>query len=71
MTQSSDQASHGLPIQIGLCSACQHHRVIRSDSGAGYILCKLAKTDPGFAKYPRLPVLECPGFEGRDETWEK
>jgi hypothetical protein len=28
-------------------------------------MCELSKSDPGFPKYPRLPVLECRGYEER------
>ena len=28
-----------------------------------FILCSLSATDSSFAKYPRLPVLQCPGYE--------
>jgi len=28
-------------------------------------MCLRAKTDPGFAKYPRLPVLDCRGYDRR------
>jgi hypothetical protein len=33
-------------------------------------MCELSKVDRRFPKYPRLPVLECEGYEraeGRDE----
>lgn len=33
-----------------------------------YWLCELSKTDSRFAKYPRLPVIECPGFEPSGEA---
>jgi hypothetical protein len=26
-------------------------------------MCQLAETDPRFAKYPRLPVIRCAGYE--------
>jgi hypothetical protein len=56
----------------GLCSQCQHARLIESNKGSVFILCELSKTDTGFAKYPRLPVLACPGYEppepARDEA---
>jgi hypothetical protein len=29
-------------------------------------MCERAKVDARFAKYPRLPVLECPGYERRE-----
>jgi hypothetical protein len=30
-----------------------------------FSLCRLSKVDPRFPKYPRLPVLECTGYERR------
>lgn len=47
---------------IGLCATCQHSRKIQSDRGSVFFLCKLSETDPAFPKYPRLPVLSCPGY---------
>jgi hypothetical protein len=32
-------------------------------------MCERARLDPRFPRYPRLPVLSCPGFEAaRDEN---
>jgi hypothetical protein len=28
-----------------------------------FVQCARAKTDPAFARYPRLPVVACPGYE--------
>ena len=50
----------------GLCETCLHQRVIRNTRGSSFSMCERAKTDPAFPKYPRLPVLECPGWERRD-----
>ena len=47
----------------GLCSCCGHARRIESDRGSHYYLCELSASDPAFPKYPRLPVLHCPGYE--------
>jgi hypothetical protein len=46
-----------------LCAACAHARVVTSAKGASFVLCGLSRTDRRFAKYPRLPVLACVGFE--------
>jgi len=51
---------------VGLCSACEHARIIRSDRGSIFYLCRLSATDPRFAKYPRLPVLSCPGYRKQE-----
>jgi hypothetical protein len=49
----------------GLCSLCQHTRLVESSKGATFLLCELSKTDPRFPKYPRLPILACSGYKPR------
>ena len=46
----------------GLCRDCQHARQIESDRGSIFLRCELAVEDSRFAKYPRLPVLDCSGY---------
>lgn len=48
---------------VGLCAACAHARVIENRRGSRFWLCERARIDPSFARYPRLPVLACAGFE--------
>lgn len=48
---------------IGLCASCRNVRIIPSDRGPIYYLCRLSATNPVFPKYPRLPVLTCTGYE--------
>jgi hypothetical protein len=48
----------------GLCGRCQHARVIVSDRGSAFVFCERSKTDPRFARYPALPVLDCAGYTG-------
>jgi hypothetical protein len=50
---------------FGLCDSCAHQRLVRSGRGSEFSLCRLAASDPRFPKYPRVPVLECAGFEPR------
>jgi hypothetical protein len=45
-----------------VCGVCRHARRITSDRGSSFILCELSRTDPAFPRYPRLPVVACPGF---------
>lgn len=52
-----------LSPSIGLCSVCQHVKVVKSAKGSTFILCGLAKADRRLSKYPPLPVMECVGFE--------
>jgi hypothetical protein len=47
----------------GLCADCQHARRIESARGSVFFLCELSLSDLHFPKYPRLPVLTCPGYK--------
>ena len=49
--------------RIGLCADCQHMRLIKSDRGSVFYFCQLSASDARFPKYPRLPVLQCAGYE--------
>jgi hypothetical protein len=46
----------------GLCADCIHARQVASDRGSVFFMCELALVDARFQKYPRLPVLVCPGY---------
>ncbi|HEX6457167.1 MAG TPA: hypothetical protein VF009_11695 [Solirubrobacterales bacterium] len=49
----------------GLCDSCRHQRLVPNTRGSVFSLCERSRTDPAFPRYPRLPVLSCPGFEPR------
>ena len=49
--------------RIGLCADCRFMRVIESARASKFYLCERSATDPTFPKYPRLPVLQCRGYE--------
>jgi hypothetical protein len=51
--------------EAGLCNACVHQRVVGNTRGSVFSLCEKSKEDPRFSKYPRIPVIECAGFEQR------
>lgn len=51
--------------RAGLCSRCRFMRLMNSDRGSVFFLCERSATDAAFPKYPRLPVLQCPGYEPR------
>lgn len=51
----------------GLCAACRHRRWIANDRGSAFLLCRLSRRDVRFARYPRLPVLRCGGYEPGEE----
>ena len=47
----------------GLCESCGHARALTSSSGATFYQCLRSETEPNYPKWPRLPVLACPGYE--------
>jgi hypothetical protein len=49
--------------RVGLCLNCQYMKKIQSDRGSTFFLCQRSATDPRFPKYPRLPVIQCTGYE--------
>ena len=52
------------PTPAGLCDSCRHQRIVRNTRGSSFSLCRRSKTEPDrYPRYPRLPVLECPGYE--------
>ncbi len=53
-----------MPPPTGLCVACAHVRVIKSGRGSVFVMCERGlRKEPGYVKYPPLPVLRCAGFE--------
>jgi hypothetical protein len=52
-------------VKAGLCDSCRHQKLIRNTRGSTFSMCERSKTDPGYPKYPRLPVTECAGWERR------
>ena len=49
----------------GLCETCRHKREVRNTRGSLFFLCERSREDPAYPRYPRLPVLECAGYEPR------
>ena len=68
MTDRADSNFADVHEPIGLCASCRHARIVHSSRGSIFYMCRLAETDPRFAKYPRLPVLRCAGYELVDEA---
>jgi len=46
-----------------LCDTCTYRKEIRTDRGNLFIMCRRGLEDPAYPKYPRLPVLQCRGYE--------
>ena len=61
--RSSDSAWQKLGAAAGLCQTCVHAKLNETNRGTAYLRCTRAAWDTRLPRYPRLPVLECPGFE--------
>ncbi len=53
--------------RLGLCRMCLHVRLVRTSRGSRFHLCRRSEKDPSYARYPRLPVIQCAGFERERE----
>jgi hypothetical protein len=49
--------------RVGLCTTCRYSRRVVSAKGSVFWLCERSRLEPDFPKYPRLPVVRCPGYE--------
>ncbi len=47
----------------GLCPICAHRREVPNTRGSVFLLCERSRSEPEYPRYPRQPVLSCPGFE--------
>ena len=53
----------------GLCDSCSHQQIIRNTRGSEFSLCLRSRSEPErFARYPRLPVLRCDGWEPKQRA---
>jgi len=57
------EGSSTVEVKAGLCDTCRHQRVVSNTRGSSFSLCERSKADPRFPKYPRIPVVSCPGWE--------
>ena len=58
-------------MTIGLCETCSFHTLITNKQKGTFHLCKKSKTDSAFSKYPRLPVLNCKGYQSTKRARRK
>jgi hypothetical protein len=59
----AERASHERPSAGGLCESCRHQRLVPNTRGSVFSLCRRSEQDPAYPRYPRLPVLACPGYD--------
>jgi hypothetical protein len=56
---------HG-STDAGLCDSCVHQQLVPNTRGSVFSLCRRSRTDARYVRYPRIPVLACPGYEPRE-----
>lgn len=52
------------------CESCAHVQLVTSPRGGRYLLCRMAKRDARFSKYPPQPMRGCSGFAEAREAPE-
>ncbi len=52
-----------LDLSVGLCSLCEHGRIVESSRGATFWLCEQSSHVPALQKYPALPRMKCESFD--------
>lgn len=60
-------------MEAGLCASCAHSQAVKGKRSV-FVMCRRSQTDQSFARYPRLPVLRCRGYEaepGRAATRDR
>lgn len=54
----------------GLCDSCRFQRKVRNTRGSCFSLCERSREDPAYPRYPRVPVLNCAGYERNRAGYE-
>jgi hypothetical protein len=64
----ADETESSVPRErVGLCADCVYGHSVKSDRGSVFLMCELSRKDQRFAKYPRLPVRSCSGYEKKPD----
>jgi hypothetical protein len=58
---------HDTMMDLGLCGDCAYALLKPTRRGTVYLRCGRAVVDDRLSRYPRLPVLECVGYEPATE----
>jgi len=60
------EQSASTDVSAGLCASCKHATRVPSAKGSTFVRCDLSLSDASFARYPRLPKVQCSGFVAND-----
>ena len=47
--------------RVGDCLDCAHAKTLKTKSGSAIFMCGRAEKEPSYARYPALPLRDCPG----------
>ncbi len=62
MSEEAPKIFSRLLADSGLCRSCRHAE-LKTTARSVFVWCRRSETDSRFSKYPRLPMIECPGHE--------
>jgi hypothetical protein len=54
-----------------LCETCALMREVVTPKGSRFLLCQLSQTNPDYPKYPPQPVVQCGGYQQKEQTEER
>ncbi len=54
-----------------LCDTCLQQKLVPNTRGSVFSLCLRSREDKRYPRYPRLPVLRCPGYEPRPDPAQR
>jgi hypothetical protein len=54
-----------------LCQTCALMREVVTPKGSRFLLCQLSQTNPDYPKYPRQPVVQCEGYQQKEQPKER
>ena len=58
-------------MENGLCDSCVHQRLVPNRRGSVFSLCERSRSDERYPRYPRVPVLACPGHEPPEKEFRR
>jgi hypothetical protein len=54
-----------------LCETCALMREVVTPKESRFLLCQLSQSNPDYPKYPPQPVVQCDGYQKKEQTTER
>ncbi len=61
MSRNAPEAFQRLLAEAGCCRTCRHAE-LKTTARSAFVWCRRSEADSRFSRYPRLPVIDCPGY---------